>query len=387
MANTKKRIKVLQIQPDYNVKVHSFSDLAEQIVLGLPAERFEVVSAFLKGRPAAGEPASAAERSIYFQFSDKQLQGLRIRALWTLYRWLRAERFDVVICNRFKAVSLMLYLGKWLNTPLCIGIAHNLGDYDRRYRQRQVRNWITDHWRFVGVSHAVRDELRAYGCGFSAENTVAIINAIDTAQAESLQLDRAAAREALGLRSGARVIGTIGRQVPVKGYPKLLQAFAQTAKLFPDAELILIGDGKEHQSLKDEVRRLGLEGRVHLPGSRPYAMKFVRAFDIWVMPSYEEGTPLALLEGMSGRLPVIASDIPSMHTLVAGAGGTLVPPRSVDELSEAMNQYLSLSHDELRSKGERCYAYLDKNHNIVEYRAAYRELVESGLSAVGLGAR
>ena len=52
----KPRFKVLQLQPDYNVKTHDFADLGEQIVKSLPAERFEVTSGFLSGRPLPGQP-------------------------------------------------------------------------------------------------------------------------------------------------------------------------------------------------------------------------------------------------------------------------------------------------------------------------------------------
>ena len=92
------RIKVLQLQPDYNVKAHDFADLAEQIVKSLPADRFEVVSAFLIGKPESGEPVSVSERSVYFDFTGKDLKGLRLNALWKLYRFCRDESFDVVIC-------------------------------------------------------------------------------------------------------------------------------------------------------------------------------------------------------------------------------------------------------------------------------------------------
>ena len=53
-----KRSKVLQLQPDYNVKPHDFADLAEQIVRALPRERYEVTAAFLRGCPGPGEPVS-----------------------------------------------------------------------------------------------------------------------------------------------------------------------------------------------------------------------------------------------------------------------------------------------------------------------------------------
>jgi glycosyltransferase involved in cell wall biosynthesis len=376
-----RRIKVLQLQPDYNVKRHDFADLAEQIVLSLPAERYEVVSAFLKGRPADGEPVSRAERSVYFEFTDAQLKGARLRALWRLYRFCRDEAFDVAICNRFKPVNMMLMLNRWLRIPACIGIAHNLGDYDRRYRRGQVRRLADRRWRFVGVSPAVRRELLDLDCGFTQDNTVAITNAIDIGQAESLLLEGDAARRELGLDPAARVVGTIGRQVPVKDYPRLIRAFARVAGQHPEAALVLIGDGREAPRLRDEVARLGLQGRVHLPGARPSALRYVRAFDIWAMPSLEEGFPLALLEAMSGRLPVIASDIPSMHELVSGAGGQLVPAGDEAALAAALDTHLALPVPELKRRGQAAYDYLCARHGIADYRRAYRALVDETLAA------
>ena len=71
--NKGRRIKVLQLHPDYNIKAHDFADLGEQIFRALPSERFETVNAFLRGGPASGQPVSRAERSVYFGFSDSQL--------------------------------------------------------------------------------------------------------------------------------------------------------------------------------------------------------------------------------------------------------------------------------------------------------------------------
>jgi len=376
-----KRIKVLQLQPDYNVKAYAFADLAEQIVMSLPRQRYEVVAAFLKGEPAAGQPVSRAERSVYFGFGDGQLKGLRLRALWRLYRFCQQEQFDVVICNRFKPVNMLLQLNRWLRIPVCIGIAHNLGDYDRRYRQRQIRRLANRAWRFVGVSPAVRDELLSLRSGFTPDNTVAITNAIDIEEAESLLLSREEARREFGLACDVRVVGSIGRQVRVKDYPRLIRAFAQVAQSYPGARLLLIGEGRETPALKAEVARLGLEGKVLLPGALPNALRYVRAFDLWVMPSLAEGFPLAMMEAMCGRLPVIASDIPSMHELVAGAGGCLVPPADEAQLAQALANHLALPAVELRARGLRAYDYLCTHHAIDDYRQAYRELIERTLSA------
>lgn len=263
---------------------------------------------------------SRADRSVYFGLTDAQLKGMRVRAMWRLYQFCRAEQFDVVICNRFKPVNMMLQLNRWLKVPLCIGIAHGFGEYDRFYRRRQTKRLIDKSWRFVGVSPAVKQYLLDCDCGFTEFNTVAITNAIDIEQAKALQLSREDARSQLGLDPNARLIGALGRLVPVKGHIYLIRAFASIKDRYLHAQLAIIGAGREDANLLAEIDRLGLAGRVHLLGFREDALQYVRAFDIWAMPSLAEGLGLALLEGMSGALPVIATDVPAMLPLIKGAG-------------------------------------------------------------------
>lgn len=377
------RFKVLQLQPDYNVKSHDFADLAEQIVKALPAERYEVTAAFLRGRPGPNDPVSRAAHSVYFEFSDKSLKGMRLRAMWRLYQFCRKEQFDVVICNRFKPVNMMLTLNRWLKVPLCIGISHGFGEYDRLYRRRQTQRLIDRHWRFVGVSPAVKQYLLDCQCGFTDQNTWAITNAIDIEQAEALQHSRERSRESLGLAPDVRLIGALGRLVPVKGHTYLLQAFAQLQDKYPKTQLAIIGAGREEANLRAEIERLGLQGRAHLLGFRENALQYVRAFDIWTMPSLAEGLGLALLEGMSGQLPVIASNVPAMLPLIEGAGGLAVEPANVPALVAALDAYLGLSDEELAAKGQQAYAYLQKEHDIEVFREEYRQLIDSGLSQAG----
>ncbi len=377
----KQRYKVLQLQPDYNIKQHDFADLAEQIFKALPAERFETTMAFLKGKPGPGQPVSRADRSVYFEFSDKALKGMRLKASWQLFQFCRREKFDVVICNRFKPVNMLLQLNRWLKIPLCIGISHGFGEYDRFYRRRQAQRLIDRAWQFVGVSPAVKQYLLDCKCGFTDANTHGITNAIDIDQAEALQLDRAEARTQLGLAQGARLIGALGRLVPVKGHIYLIQAFAALKDKYPGAQLAIIGAGREQSRLQEEIERLGLSGRAHLLGFKENALQYVRAFDIWTMPSLAEGLGLALLEGMSGHLPVIASDVPAMLPLIEGAGGVAVTPADVPSLTAALDSYLALDDQTLRAKGEQAYQYLTHHHDIEMFRQKYLEMIESGLSA------
>ncbi|WP_295486764.1 glycosyltransferase [uncultured Pseudomonas sp.] len=377
----KQRYKVLQLQPDYNIKQHDFADLAEQVFKALPADRFDTTMAFLRGKPAPGQPVSRAERSVYFEFSDKALKGMRLKASWQLFQFCRRERFDVVICNRFKPVNMLLQLNRWLRIPLCIGISHGFGEYDRFYRRRQAKRLIDRAWQFVGVSPAVKQYLLDCRCGFTDANTHGITNAIDIEQAEALQLSRADARAQLGLDADARLVGALGRLVPVKGHTYLIEAFAALKDKYPQTQLAIIGAGREQARLQQQIERAGLAGRVHLLGFKENALQYVRAFDLWTMPSLAEGLGLALLEGMSGHLPVIASDVPAMRPLIEGAGGLAVKPADVASLTAALDTYLALDDQALRAKGEQAYDYLTREHDIEVFRQQYLQLIESGLSA------
>lgn len=370
------KVKVLQLQYQYDAGV---SDLAEQVICGLPGEQFDVTTAFLCGSPPPEVSALGVHRSIYFGFQKSSLAGLRLKVLWTLYKFCRRESFDVVIAHRFKPINVMMILSRWLKVSLCIGVLHRIGDFDRPYRRKQVKRLKKDGWYFVGVSEAVRQHLLAYRCGFDEHNTFAITNAIDIEKAVTLQLPREEARKKLGLASDALIIGALGRLVPVKGHCYLIEAFAKIEKGYPGAQLAIIGEGRRRQALQAQIEELGLSNQVHLLGFHTTALQYLRAFDVFVMPSLEEGLGLALLEGMCARLPIIASDVPAMRPLIAGAGGIAVPPADVDELAQALDRYMSLTFSDRQALGQDAFEYLCREHSIESFREAYKSLIWQGL--------
>lgn len=373
------KIKVLQLHPKYNIKKIDISDLGEQIFKALPEDRYTTVNGFFSGKPERNDPVSCAGHSIYFEFTDKQLKGLRITALWQLYKYLKKEQFDVVICNRYKPVNMLLTLSRFLNIPLCIGIAHGFGDYDRAYRRQQVKKRINKNWKFVGVSPAVKDYLLGLKSGFTEKNTVSITNAIDTEKAKEIILDKSTARAELGLDQSIEIIGALGRLVPLKGHANLIKSFASISIDYPNAHLAIIGDGREKNNLQNLILSLKLEDRVHLLGFQPDAIRLAKAFDIWVMPSFKEGLGLALLEGMCAKLPIIASNVPAMLPLIKGAGGIVIDPHNIEDIAEALKAYLDKSVQERVELGQRAYTYLVNNHSIEEFKVQYLELIENGL--------
>lgn len=368
-----RRVKVLQLQNRYNV---SAADLAEQIIKALPIERFEVTTAFLRGRPKEDEPHSCASRSIYFDFSQAATKGLRLKVLWTLYRHCRDNGYDVVIGHRFKPINLLMLLNLLLKFPACIGVLHGLGEYDRWYRRWEMRRLLRENWRFVGVSRAVRDDLLQAYCGLNESNTLQINNAIDIDRAEGLQLERVQARAVLGVGADDLVVGTIGRLVPVKGHIYLLRAFARLQHEFSTARLVIIGDGRCRGELQACIDEQGMQGRVLLSGTLDDALQYVKAFDAFIMPSLSEGLPLALLEAMSGGLPVLGTSIDSLRPILQDSGGRIFEPADVDSLVHQLRVILESSTLERETLGRQAYAYLRRAHAIEDFHVSYLHLID-----------
>ncbi len=373
-----RKIKVLQLQNRYNVNA---SDLAEQVIQGLPTQTYEVTTLFLRGRPRSGEPESRAARSVYFDLNSASTKGLRLKALWLLYKHCRAQGYDVVIAHRFKPINMIMLLNIFLRIPACVGVLHGLGEYERPYRRWESRALISKAWRMVGVSRAVCDDLINSGAGFKPYNVRQINNAIDISRAERLQHSKLQARKLLGLPEDAFVIGTIGRLVPVKGHIQLLEAFSEIKDDYPQALLVIIGEGRLRQEMEAVIQARGLNGRVHLLGAKDDALQYVRAYDVFVMSSISEGLPLALLEGMSARLPVVGSDIDSMRPILEESGGRIYPVGQSAILAKRLREVVLLTPQERTKEGRRTYEYLCRAHAIEDFRKQYRDLLEEMLGA------
>jgi glycosyltransferase involved in cell wall biosynthesis len=157
---------------------------------------------------------------------------------------------------------------------------------------------------------------------------------------------RAAARDALVEANPALILPLdaplvlyAGRLHEGKGIAQLIRAWKTLAPLWPTARLWIAGEGPQRRELQRQIGELNLEGRVLLAGVFDEIDELLAAADLFVLPSYEEGMSLALMEAMAAGLPVVASDIPGNRPLVSdGQHGLLVPPGDVEALATAIGR-------------------------------------------------
>lgn len=133
-------------------------------------------------------------------------------------------------------------------------------------------------------------------------------------------------REKLDL-AGKLVIGVVAHIVPVKNYETLISAIA----LRPHVALVIAGrelDKAYAASLRDHASQLAVADRVHFMGPVEDIPALLREFDVFCLPSHQEGSPVALLEAMACGRACVASDVPGIRDIVEnGRSGLLVPPR------------------------------------------------------------
>ncbi len=161
--------------------------------------------------------------------------------------------------------------------------------------------------------------------------------------------DQAQARRAVGLPGGEPMVLFAGRIQPLKGPTVAVEALALVHRRCPQARLVVIGGpsgphGEEElRAVRARVRALGVGDRVHLLPAQPHEMlsTFYRAADACIVPSHSESFGLVALEAAACGIPVVASAIGGLTTLVDhGRTGYLVDSRRPEDFAVPLAQVL-----------------------------------------------
>jgi colanic acid/amylovoran biosynthesis glycosyltransferase len=159
--------------------------------------------------------------------------------------------------------------------------------------------------------------------------------------------------------SGSRVQSNqqflcVGRFSREKAHLVLLNAFARLLEVYPDASLVLAGDGELRPQIESKIEELGIGRQVRITGwiSSGQVREEILASRVLVLPSFQEGLPVVIMEAMALKRPVISTYIAGIPELVVPeATGWLVPAGDSEELSRAMAVALAAPVDELERMG------------------------------------
>jgi glycosyltransferase involved in cell wall biosynthesis len=128
--------------------------------------------------------------------------------------------------------------------------------------------------------------------------------------------DPAGLHEEFDIPETAPVVGTVGRLIERKGHHDLVAAWPAVVERFPDARLLIVGDGPQRGRLRKQATDLGCSDRVVLTGMRDDVPALLALFDVFVLPSYFEGLPGALIEAMGAERPIVTTPVDGSGELV-----------------------------------------------------------------------
>ena len=136
-------------------------------------------------------------------------------------------------------------------------------------------------------------------------------------------------------------IGTIGRLVPQKDYPTLLNAFSNILKSLPNIDLYVVGEGYLQKDLIELSKSLGINGKVHWLGKTEYINEFLSKIDLFILPSKYEGFGLVLLEAMVAKKPIIAANNSAISEVLGKTYEGLFQTGDANALAELIKEAIS----------------------------------------------
>jgi L-malate glycosyltransferase len=136
-------------------------------------------------------------------------------------------------------------------------------------------------------------------------------------------------------REGEIVVGTIAGLRPMKNLPRLLRAVAAAG---PNIRLAIVGEGPDRDVIISEATRLGITDRLMMPGYLRDSARYIRLFDIFALSSDSEQYPVSLVEAMTSALPIVATDVGDVRTVVARENRPFIVARAdEDAFTSAIN--------------------------------------------------
>lgn len=315
---------------------------------------YQVVAAFIYDRDGLYQQWRSNEPFPVINLEAKQVKSGKLsfygflQSIIRLYRLMIRERFAVVTTFTHHSNLVGIPLAWLAGVP--VRIAAHRGRIEKfppgleRLHGLMINSVMADC--LVANSSYVRGQVIALE-GVKSEKIVVILNGIGhefrlisedaLSRAASITADRQRFCGVLGIPQQAQILLSVGRLTDQKGHIYLVDAMPYVLEHFPEALVLLAGDGSARQGLEERVLELGIGGAVRFLGTRSDIPALLAVADLFVLPSISEGMPNALLEAMGMGVPVLASSLGCVKEVVThGETGYLVSPGDARALGESI---------------------------------------------------
>jgi glycosyltransferase involved in cell wall biosynthesis len=289
--------------------------------------------------PLAGQPVD---------FVEVEAKGKRCPLWRAVRRCLREGPFDLVHSHGVTAAAHATLANLGVGVPHAVTLHEPLRDGPFRGWRGRLRRWVLARVlararAVVTVSRDARDNLLEYFPGLDAPGRVLLTlpNGIEAARFEEA-ISGPDLRKQLGLDGGTPLIGFLGRFMPEKGFPLLLDALRRLLEERSlDFHLAAFGSGDYRREYQARVDGMGLAGHVTLLDGVADVRPVLTQLDLVVVPSLWEASSLVSMEAMALGVPVLGSDCPGLREVLRGTPSRTVRAGDVGALAAGLRESLA----------------------------------------------
>lgn len=308
---------------------------------------------------AAGESGELLDKLNSEGFQTLILKHLNNRfslnsfsAIFEIFALVRRIRPDILYLNSSMAGFVGAFGGWLARTPKII---YRIGGWafkePRGKFAKLVFLWaekISAPFKDIIIVNSEFDRQLAIKNGVAGpKKIVTIYNGLDLDNLNFLPKEKAGLQlfESVGISfpKTQHLIGAIANLYKNKGLEYLVKAIAilRDSSKTKDVRLIIIGEGEERHRLENKIDHYRLTGSVFLVGQIDEAYKYLKAFDLFVLPSVKEGQPWSVLEAMAAEVPIVATNIAGVAEMIENeSSGFLVEPADSAALAHAIEKML-----------------------------------------------
>lgn len=274
-------------------------------------------------------------------------KGVRPQGVWTttrfLYKGLRhvvkAEKPDVVHVQYMAPGAIPIVLLRLLGVKRIIATAHTAADI---YPSLRLLHWLQRHLLTAFTCITQRAEESFFGTSqlYTSETKLAKRNHFTI---YNTLPDYISPLDAPRQQHESLTIGVVSRLERIKGMDLVIPAFAQVAKQYSAARLLVVGDGSMRDAMEQQVAESGISGCVEFAGRQPQdaLQDYYDRFDILLMPSRSEGYGLTALEGMARGCVVVATNVGGLpEVVINGETGLLHRKEDINDMVKAISQLI-----------------------------------------------
>ena len=263
-------------------------------------------------------------------------KGATLANLHTFRRLLRMWRPDVLVTNNWGSIEWAMANLPRLARHLHIEDGFGPEERDTQIARRVLTRRLALHWSTVALPSRTLTRLATEVWRLPHGHIHYIPNGIDITQFTG----RREAAVAAGWTGAGPVIGTVAALRPEKNLKRLLRAFAMVARTTA-ARLVIVGDGPERPALEALAASLDVRERVSFLGHIVDPASLYTGFDAFALSSDTEQMPISVIEAMAAGLPIAATDVGDVRTMLAAENQAAIGPREDDALAASLLMLLN----------------------------------------------